>query len=461
MGLITLDPGVRIIAGIQRSLGSMLFDFVFFPYVHEPGGQPSFAQEWGALKAAYTNDMQNAMAMADQDQDQVPPRMPIQVDSYGPIYYFPGAAVVGVYLMCFWDCEVDGGYYYFTLPDKPDEVTGPVQGYYKLDDDKVFVTIQVSDWGNRVRSQTFRPPSTPWDPTIPVPPNCFPRGSFGGSTSAYCPTCSQLTVYWSLIDTLAATLVSDHSARLNGDDADCTDVHFEWGKITEPVTAHVTANQQGASFHADIAGLAAGTVYQFRAVGTYGDITVYGAILMFQTQGIASTVTTKPATNIVTTEAHLNGSYIGTDQAYLGFEFTRGSDKVYYYAGVLSPMEAPFVGMAAHLAPMTPLWIPGPITITPSARPFGYDVHGLMPGQGYSFRAFAALFDRGDPNTVYEIIWGQSLSFTTFTIPVPIRPNKNYPTAREAVDSLQIPCLGRCFMDDQGQINYQGRYARG
>lgn len=467
-GSLQIDYGRHFLVGEVQD--RPVPNFAYFPLVHVPGGPPSWTQEYNGLKGLFNSDMAHAMACSDIDEDEPPPLLNrLQVYSQFSLAYEVGPQAGGVDLMCIFDTGAGGGYYYFVLPEKPDDVTGPINAYYEISFDNVHwerveVTIELYDWGNRIVTQTWLPDRTcqwPDSNQLAVPPNYYPQGNYGGTESSPDVYCSQLYIFWGLINTDPATLVKSHSATLNGDDStDVTGAHFEWGLASGKVTDNVTPNQGGSSFSANLTGLTPGTEYQFRAAGTSGDQAVYGQTLTFKTTGYASTIETDPATNIMQSSAHLNGTYEGSDQAYVGFEITVGGNRGYYYVGSKYGI-APSVGMGIGLADMTPLYVPGALEFAPAPLPFGVDINGLLDGKSYSFRAFAALFNGETPDKVYQVIWGRSLSFSTLKgPPPPIKPTKNYPTARDAIDSLQTTVLGRFFMDDEGNAIYQSRVYR-
>ena len=119
------------------------------------------------------------------------------------------------------------------------------------------------------------------------------------------------------VTTLVASAVGTTTATLNGSvnpHGLTTTDHFEWGLTTS--YGNTTPNQSAGSgtgtvsMNAGISGLAPGTTYHFRAIGSNSAGTAYGADLTFTTgsSGGAPTVTTGAATSVTTNSATLNGT---------------------------------------------------------------------------------------------------------------------------------------------------------
>ena len=112
-----------------------------------------------------------------------------------------------------------------------------------------------------------------------------------------------------------ATLIASFSAKLNGSvnpHGLTTSVYFQYGTtnsygLTTAPQSHTGNTSQDVSAH--ISGLTASTTYHFRIVTTNSAGTRYGSDTTFTTLPLTGfpIVTTKPATNVATSAATLNG----------------------------------------------------------------------------------------------------------------------------------------------------------
>jgi hypothetical protein len=143
--------------------------------------------------------------------------------------------------------------------------------------------------------------------------------------------------------TTAATNIGGTSATLNGTvnaNNDTTDVTFQWGLTTSygntvfATPASVFGNTT-TPVSSGIAGLAMGTTYHFRAVGTNSIGTVYGNDMMFTTPN-APTVVTNAATNITSTTATMNGT-VTANGNNTSVSFQWGLTTSYGYIYVATP----------------------------------------------------------------------------------------------------------------------------
>lgn len=120
--------------------------------------------------------------------------------------------------------------------------------------------------------------------------------------------------------TFAATSISIVGATLNGTvipNGLATDAWFVWGTdptLVNPSTTHTTVHQAKGSGMTDVAvsesltGLTAATTYYFKLVAQNTVGTANGEIGSFNTNTVAPTVATNPATSITVSGATLNGS---------------------------------------------------------------------------------------------------------------------------------------------------------
>ncbi len=118
------------------------------------------------------------------------------------------------------------------------------------------------------------------------------------------------------VKTAEATLITGLTARLNGRVADMgtapsITISFDYGTSPEELARHTdndTLSRMGA-FYADVAGLAPGTTYYFRARGA-GDGESQGGVYSFATTGTPThspQVETGPADRLTTSSARLSG----------------------------------------------------------------------------------------------------------------------------------------------------------
>jgi hypothetical protein len=113
-----------------------------------------------------------------------------------------------------------------------------------------------------------------------------------------------------------ASLIASFSATLNGSldpHGLSTNVYFRYGTTTSYGLTTPMQTQTGNTFRniiANISSLIKNTVYHFRIVATNNAGTVYGADRTVTTLSATGppVVTTKPATNITSSSATLNGS---------------------------------------------------------------------------------------------------------------------------------------------------------
>lgn len=123
------------------------------------------------------------------------------------------------------------------------------------------------------------------------------------------------------IVTTAATLITDVTAKVNGTvmaNANNVAVSFEYGTTTaygntSAGTPGIASGTTVTPVSADLTGLLPVTTYHYRAVGTIGLFKFYGADLTFTTTASPPTVVTTAASNILDTEATLNGTVKAND----------------------------------------------------------------------------------------------------------------------------------------------------
>lgn len=195
--------------------------------------------------------------------------------------------------------------------------------------------------------------------------------------------------------TTAATSVGAAGATLNGNgsaNGATVITSFEYGLTTSygsfaaatpsPITGIPTA-----TFNATLTGLAANTLYHFRAVGQIGTGTPFtGADFTFTTIAVP-TLTTDPATLITGAGATLNGTVNAN-----GFS----SDVTFEY-GLTTAYGSTIAG------------VPGTVTGT-TTTPFSAVVTGLLPLTPYHFRAKGV----NSNGTSY----GPDVTFTTLVMPL-------------------------------------------
>jgi len=108
------------------------------------------------------------------------------------------------------------------------------------------------------------------------------------------------------------------------------------------------------SYSSNITNLAGGTVYYVRAYATNSVGTGYGTALMFQTLGKAPTAKTKPATNVSSTSATLNGivngNYLST---VVTFEYGTTTNYGQSITATQSPVNGDSLSVSANLTGLT------------------------------------------------------------------------------------------------------------
>ncbi|MEW6142748.1 MAG: Ig-like domain-containing protein [Chloroflexota bacterium] len=189
------------------------------------------------------------------------------------------------------------------------------------------------------------------------------------------------------VTTVAASNVTTTGAQLNGNltslgTATTVNGWFDYGLTTQygSQTALQALNATGA-FNANVAGLLAGTTYNFRASVTGVHGSALGANMTFTTLVTPPTVTTNAATGVGTTAATLNGNLTSLGTAPLvNASFQYGTTTTY---GNTTPAQA--------------------MTATGA---FAFPLSGLTAGTTYNFQARA---DGGAHGTAT----GTNLTFTT------------------------------------------------
>ena len=119
----------------------------------------------------------------------------------------------------------------------------------------------------------------------------------------------------SVVTTNPATLIASFSAKLNGSvnpHGLTTSVYFQYGTTTSYGLTTAPQSRTGntsLNISANISGLTASTTYHFRIVATNSAGTRFGSDRTFTTLPPTGfpIVTTKPATNVATSAATLNG----------------------------------------------------------------------------------------------------------------------------------------------------------
>jgi N-acetylneuraminic acid mutarotase len=118
-----------------------------------------------------------------------------------------------------------------------------------------------------------------------------------------------------VVTTNPASYIASFTANLNGTvdpHGLTTTVHFQYGTTTSYGLTSMTQTQSGNTYRnvaAGISGLLASTTYHFRIVATNSAGTTYGADQVFTTLSATGppVVTTRPATNVTSSSATLNG----------------------------------------------------------------------------------------------------------------------------------------------------------
>jgi phosphodiesterase/alkaline phosphatase D-like protein len=187
-----------------------------------------------------------------------------------------------------------------------------------------------------------------------------------------------------------ATNVTTNSARLEGQlvslgSASMVGVSFEWGTSPGSYPNEHTAQTMtsGGTFSVDLAGLAPGTTYYYRAKAV-GDGVSYGDEQSFTTSTTPPLVVTSAAGEVGTSSARLHGNLTSMGTAstlYVSYQWGTSPE---FYSGETTPRE------------MT------------AAEAFSLDLTGLNPGTTYYFRAKAV----GD-----GAAYGLEESFSTLTLP--------------------------------------------
>ena len=190
-----------------------------------------------------------------------------------------------------------------------------------------------------------------------------------------------MTVVAPTVTTNDASNIGQTTATLNGaitpGNETITSQGFEW-KVTTGGT-YTAVNATGTTLSYDLTGLMSNTSYTFRAFATTASGTTYGAEKTFTTQQgsvVAPTVTTNDASNIGQTTATLNGAITPGNETITaqGFEWKATTGGTYTAVNV-------------------------------TGTTLSYDLTGLTPNTGYTFRAFAT--------TASGTTYGAEKTFTT------------------------------------------------
>jgi hypothetical protein len=148
----------------------------------------------------------------------------------------------------------------------------------------------------------------------------------------------------SFLKTEPASNITRTEARLNGSyegTNEETEYWFEWrqgtsGAFTKTSVQTEVPTTGPTSLHFDISALTAGKTYSYRVVAKNTQGESIGQILEFQTSPAVKNVVTKPATNVSTTEATLNGS-LDPDGYATTYYFEWGKDTTYGQTEPLPP----------------------------------------------------------------------------------------------------------------------------
>ncbi len=202
------------------------------------------------------------------------------------------------------------------------------------------------------------------------------------STLAQAPTC--LTQPATNVVASVATL----NGTVNANNISAT-VTFEYGTTrsygsTATSTQSPVTGNNITNVSADIAGLTASTTYHFRvkAVNSFG--TTYGIDMIFITLGLAPSCLTQPASNVLLSEATLNGSVNANNlSATVTFEYGTTTS----YGSTAIATQSPITGN--------------------NITTISVYISGLTLGTTYHFRAKAV----NSSGTTY----GSDLTFTTFS----------------------------------------------
>ena len=212
-----------------------------------------------------------------------------------------------------------------------------------------------------------------------------------------------------LVFSESATNVNDTGATLNttivpfGLDTTCQfqyvdDAAFQMTGYATATSVPCVPPDLGSSFtfqsaSATITGLTAETVYHFRAVATNSAAMVNGADMTFQTSGPAIVVT-QPATNIVATDATLNGT-VNPNGLDTTCTFQIVDDAAFQMTGYDTATSVPCN--------------PSDVGSGFSPVPVSADASGLTPATTYHFRAVAMSADgmvNGNDQTFTTLIAG-------------------------------------------------------
>ena len=160
-------------------------------------------------------------------------------------------------------------------------------------------------------------------------------------------SCSVISIYLTYEpDTLAATLIGEDNATLNGQLTSVGTVTFQYGLTN--AYGNETVPQVGVSGAVSqlISGLAGFTYYHFRIKAIIGGITYYGSDMIFTT---IATVDTIAATNITDNSAQLNGMLNAGGNAFsCGFQWgltnaygetTVDASETGSYSNTISPLS--------------------------------------------------------------------------------------------------------------------------
>ena len=220
------------------------------------------------------------------------------------------------------------------------------------------------------------------------------------------------------VTTNDATNIGQTTATLNGaitpGNETITAQGFEW-KVTTGGT-YTAVNATGTTLSYDLTGLMSNTSYTFRAFATTASGTTYGAEKTFTTQQgsvVAPVVTTNDATNIGQTNVTLNGAITPGNETITaqGFEWKATTGGTY-------------------------------TAVNATGTTLSYDLTGLTPNTGYTFRAFAT--------TASGTTYGAEKTFTTLdqqqeTCPAPTNVN-------QAI-ALKTPTVVIIWVQEEGAAN--------
>jgi hypothetical protein len=144
-----------------------------------------------------------------------------------------------------------------------------------------------------------------------------------------------------------------------------------------------------------------------------------------------------------TTITTLAAKYITTLSACIGATYTAGDN---------TPVELGIKFLTGTSWSNLMWWTQSP-AYSRSTVTFWYTWQGLNPGRAYYYKAFMKIGA--------EYFYGSEMSFTTDTIPVIFEyPGEEFRTAKNALDDVAKLSVGRYYVDQSGNFQYESRFRR-